>query len=122
MANSFILPSIPPPSVADELDVKRILKAFKKNFSCNGAITTDEEIGQVGREGKKGRRERREEGEREGGRGDSALNSYTTVVLLDLSLFPSFSLFPSLLPYLLPPFLPSSLSRSSSFRATSART
>ncbi|GAB5037196.1 translation initiation factor sui1 [Nannochloropsis oceanica] len=33
--------------LADELDVKRILKAFKKNFSCNGAITTDEEIGQV---------------------------------------------------------------------------
>jgi translation initiation factor 1 len=41
-----------PPSLPlsdDDLDVKRILKAFKKNFSCNGAVTTDEEIGEVGR-------------------------------------------------------------------------
>lgn len=33
--------------LADDLDVKRILKAFKKNFSCNGAIAKDTELGQV---------------------------------------------------------------------------
>mmetsp|Transcript_12727 Transcript_12727/g.16726 ORF Transcript_12727/g.16726 Transcript_12727/m.16726 type:complete len:111 (-) Transcript_12727:717-1049(-) len=31
--------------LADDLDLKKILKAFKKNFSCNGAITRDEETG-----------------------------------------------------------------------------
>ena len=29
--------------LADDLDIKRICKAFKKNFSCNGAIQKDEE-------------------------------------------------------------------------------
>mmetsp|Transcript_28412 Transcript_28412/g.43515 ORF Transcript_28412/g.43515 Transcript_28412/m.43515 type:complete len:109 (+) Transcript_28412:107-433(+) len=33
--------------LADDLDVKRICKAFKKNFSCNGALQADEEVGDV---------------------------------------------------------------------------
>lgn len=33
--------------LADDLDTKRILKAFKKNFSCNGAIVKDEELGEI---------------------------------------------------------------------------
>ena len=33
--------------LADDLDIKRICKAFKKNFSCNGAVTKDEEMGEV---------------------------------------------------------------------------
>ncbi|EEC47817.1 predicted protein [Phaeodactylum tricornutum CCAP 1055/1] len=33
--------------LADDLDVKRICKAFKKNFSCNGAVQRDEEAGEV---------------------------------------------------------------------------
>ena len=33
--------------LADDLDIKRILKAFKKNFQCNGAIVKDKEIGEV---------------------------------------------------------------------------
>jgi len=33
--------------LADDLDVKRICKAFKKNFSCNGAVSKDEEMGEV---------------------------------------------------------------------------
>ncbi|CAM9637835.1 unnamed protein product [Chrysoparadoxa australica] len=33
--------------LAEDLDVKRILKAFKKNFSCNGAIVKDAEVGEV---------------------------------------------------------------------------
>ncbi|CAM9260369.1 unnamed protein product [Ascophyllum nodosum] len=33
--------------LADDLDLKRILKAFKKNFSCNGAIVTDADGGEV---------------------------------------------------------------------------
>ena len=33
--------------LAEDLDVKKILKAFKKNFSCNGAIAKDAEVGQV---------------------------------------------------------------------------
>jgi translation initiation factor 1 len=33
--------------IADDLDVKRICKAFKKNFSCNGAVQKDEEAGEV---------------------------------------------------------------------------
>lgn len=31
--------------LADDLDIKRICKAFKKNFSCNGAVQNDEETG-----------------------------------------------------------------------------
>jgi len=33
--------------LADDLDVKRICKAFKKNFSCNGAVQKDLEVGEV---------------------------------------------------------------------------
>eukprot|EP00616_Rhizochromulina_sp_CCMP1243_P017203 CAMPEP_0118961992 /NCGR_PEP_ID=MMETSP1173-20130426/485_1 /TAXON_ID=1034831 /ORGANISM="Rhizochromulina marina cf, Strain CCMP1243" /LENGTH=160 /DNA_ID=CAMNT_0006910201 /DNA_START=71 /DNA_END=551 /DNA_ORIENTATION=+ len=33
--------------LADDLDIKRICKAFKKNFSCNGAVTKDEEMGEI---------------------------------------------------------------------------
>jgi len=33
--------------LADDLDIKRICKAFKKNFSCNGAVQKDEEAGEV---------------------------------------------------------------------------
>lgn len=33
--------------LADDLDVKRICKAFKKNFSCNGALQKDEEDKEV---------------------------------------------------------------------------
>lgn len=33
--------------LADDLDVKRICKAFKKNFSCNGAVQKDPEVGDV---------------------------------------------------------------------------
>ena len=33
--------------LADDLDVKRICKAFKKNFSCNGAVQKDEDAGDV---------------------------------------------------------------------------
>jgi len=33
--------------LADDLDVKRICKAFKKNFSCNGALQKDEDDGEV---------------------------------------------------------------------------
>jgi hypothetical protein len=31
--------------LADDLDIKRICKAFKKNFSCNGAVVKDDELG-----------------------------------------------------------------------------
>jgi translation initiation factor 1 len=31
--------------MADDLDLKRILKAMKKNFSCNGAIVKDKDEG-----------------------------------------------------------------------------
>mmetsp|Transcript_23806 Transcript_23806/g.28594 ORF Transcript_23806/g.28594 Transcript_23806/m.28594 type:complete len:108 (-) Transcript_23806:142-465(-) len=31
----------------DDLDIKRICKAFKKNFSCNGAVQKDEDSGEV---------------------------------------------------------------------------
>ena len=31
--------------LADDLDIKRICKAFKKNFSCNGAVQNDEDTG-----------------------------------------------------------------------------
>ncbi|KAK9759683.1 Eukaryotic translation initiation factor eIF-1 [Basidiobolus ranarum] len=30
-----------------ELDQKRMLKAFKKDFACNGTIVEDEEMGEV---------------------------------------------------------------------------
>ncbi|KAJ3103340.1 Eukaryotic translation initiation factor eIF-1 [Phlyctochytrium planicorne] len=30
-----------------ELDQKRILKAFKKEFACNGTVVEDEELGEV---------------------------------------------------------------------------
>ena len=33
--------------LADDLDIKRICKAFKKNFSCNGAVQKDEDVGEV---------------------------------------------------------------------------
>jgi translation initiation factor 1 len=33
--------------LATDLDTKRILKAFKKNFQCNGALVKDKEIGDV---------------------------------------------------------------------------
>mmetsp|Transcript_23613 Transcript_23613/g.35449 ORF Transcript_23613/g.35449 Transcript_23613/m.35449 type:complete len:113 (-) Transcript_23613:265-603(-) len=33
--------------LADDLDIKKICKAFKKNFSCNGAVQNDEESGEV---------------------------------------------------------------------------
>mmetsp|Transcript_53571 Transcript_53571/g.79966 ORF Transcript_53571/g.79966 Transcript_53571/m.79966 type:complete len:106 (-) Transcript_53571:135-452(-) len=33
--------------LADDLDIKRICKAFKKNFSCNGAVQKDEDSGEV---------------------------------------------------------------------------
>jgi translation initiation factor 1 len=33
--------------LAEDLDVKRICKAFKKNFSCNGAVQKDEDVGEV---------------------------------------------------------------------------
>mmetsp|Transcript_21107 Transcript_21107/g.46024 ORF Transcript_21107/g.46024 Transcript_21107/m.46024 type:complete len:110 (+) Transcript_21107:160-489(+) len=33
--------------LADDLDIKRICKAFKKNFNCNGAVQKDEDAGEV---------------------------------------------------------------------------
>ena len=30
-----------------EYDLKKLLKAFKKEFACNGTIVDDEELGQV---------------------------------------------------------------------------
>lgn len=33
--------------LADDLDIKRICKAFKKNFSCNGAVQKDEDSKEV---------------------------------------------------------------------------
>ena len=33
--------------LAEDLDTKRILKAFKKNFSCNGAIVKDDDCGEI---------------------------------------------------------------------------
>jgi translation initiation factor 1 len=33
--------------LAVDLDIKRICKAFKKNFSCNGAVQKDEDDGEV---------------------------------------------------------------------------
>ncbi|OMH85690.1 Protein translation factor sui1 [Zancudomyces culisetae] len=31
----------------EELDLKRLLKAFKKVFACNGTLVEDEELGEV---------------------------------------------------------------------------
>ena len=33
--------------LADDLDLKRILKAFKTTFSCNGTVIEDEEHGDI---------------------------------------------------------------------------
>ena len=33
--------------LASDLDLKKILKAFKKTFKCNGAILEDEALGKV---------------------------------------------------------------------------
>lgn len=33
--------------LANDLDIKRICKAFKKNFSCNGAVQNDEDESEV---------------------------------------------------------------------------
>ena len=33
--------------LAEDLDIKRICKAFKKNFQCNGAVTKDSELGEI---------------------------------------------------------------------------
>lgn len=33
--------------LADDLDIKRICKAFKKNFSCNGAVQDDTQEGEI---------------------------------------------------------------------------
>jgi translation initiation factor 1 len=30
-----------------DLDIKRIMKAFKKNFNCNGAVVLDKDAGEV---------------------------------------------------------------------------
>jgi translation initiation factor 1 len=33
--------------LADDLDLKRILKALKQTFQCNGAVKADEEMGDI---------------------------------------------------------------------------
>mmetsp|Transcript_4299 Transcript_4299/g.4983 ORF Transcript_4299/g.4983 Transcript_4299/m.4983 type:complete len:116 (+) Transcript_4299:207-554(+) len=33
--------------LAEDLDLKRICKALKKNFKCNGAVVKDDEYGEV---------------------------------------------------------------------------
>lgn len=33
--------------LADDLDLKRICKALKRNFKCNGAVVKDDEYGEV---------------------------------------------------------------------------
>lgn len=33
--------------LADDLDIKRIAKALKKTFQCNGTVNTDEEMGEI---------------------------------------------------------------------------
>tara|TARA_A100001015_G_scaffold235418_1_gene267199 strand:+ start:3578 stop:3898 length:321 start_codon:yes stop_codon:yes gene_type:complete len=33
--------------LADDLDLKKICKFFKKNFNCNGSIVKDEEYGNI---------------------------------------------------------------------------
>eukprot|EP00743_Colponemidia_sp_Colp-15_P000992 GILK01001096.1.p1 GENE.GILK01001096.1~~GILK01001096.1.p1 ORF type:complete len:120 (-),score=20.42 GILK01001096.1:167-493(-) len=33
--------------LAEELDYKKLLRAFKKSFNCNGTIVEDEELGHV---------------------------------------------------------------------------
>lgn len=39
----FFFPRAP----AAEYDLKKLLKAFKKEFACNGTLVEDEELGQV---------------------------------------------------------------------------
>ena len=33
--------------LADDLNIKRICKAFKKNFNCNGVVKSNEDVGGV---------------------------------------------------------------------------
>ena len=33
--------------LADDLDIKRIAKALKKTFQCNGTVNVDEEMGEI---------------------------------------------------------------------------
>ena len=33
--------------LASDLDLKKIIKYFKKHFQCNGSITSDEKFGEV---------------------------------------------------------------------------
>lgn len=33
--------------IADDLDINRILKAFKKKFNCNGSIMRDDRMGDI---------------------------------------------------------------------------
>jgi translation initiation factor SUI1 len=33
--------------IPDDIDQKRLLKAFKKEFACNGTLVEDEEMGEV---------------------------------------------------------------------------
>lgn len=33
--------------LADDLDLHKILRALKKTFKCNGAVVTDEELGEI---------------------------------------------------------------------------
>jgi len=33
--------------LADDLDIKRILKALKKTFQCNGTVNADVEMGEI---------------------------------------------------------------------------
>ena len=41
----FTAPNIQ--GVADEVDKKKLVKAFKKEFACNGAVTTNKELGEI---------------------------------------------------------------------------
>jgi translation initiation factor 1 len=33
--------------LAEDLDMKKILRALKKSFQCNGSVTNDEELGEI---------------------------------------------------------------------------
>jgi translation initiation factor 1 len=33
--------------LADDLDIKKIIRALKKAFQCNGSIIVDEELGEI---------------------------------------------------------------------------
>jgi translation initiation factor 1 len=33
--------------LADDLDLSKILRALKKTFKCNGAVVTDDELGEI---------------------------------------------------------------------------